>query len=278
MIRTSVTAAICVTLFLSLILPILLYIIYGVKNKGKGVWSAWLLGAAGFFVPQIIIRLPILNLLSMNQGFLSFAMEHYVLYSLLLALSAGLFETAGRYAVARFLSKQPGFERAIAAGLGHGGIEAILIVGMTYVNNLVYIFMIQSGSFDQAVEQAAQTGVDTSSLLLVKDALINSGPAVYYLAGYERLLTMIFHTALSLLMCYFVWKKKDLLGIALCVLLHGTLDFVVPLINGMSMGYIGNGISASAAYFLIYGFLTIAAVLSAAGILSIRKHWQKEPR
>lgn len=277
MIKTSVTTAVCVTLFISLILPILLYIIYGIKNKGKGVWTAWLLGAAGFFVPQILIRLPIVSLLSLNQGFLSFAMEHYVLYCLLLALSAGLFEAAGRYAVAKLMRRPSSvgltFERGVAAGLGHGGIEAILIVGMTYINNLAYIFMIQSGSFDQIVEQTAQMGVDTSSLLQVKETLVNSGPAIFYMAGYERLLTMVLHIALSLLMCYFVWKKKDLPGIAVCTLLHGTVDFVAPLINGMAAGYLGAGLSMSAAYILIYGFLTLTAALSVAGILYLKKRW-----
>lgn len=276
MIRTSVIIAVCVTLFISLVFPLLLYILYGVKNKGKGVWTAWLLGAAGFFVSQIIIRTPVLSLLSRKQGFLFFASKHYVLYCLILALSAGLFEAIGRYAVAKLMSKRLTFERGVAAGLGHGGIEAMLIVGMTYVNNLIYIFMFQSGSFDQFVERTAQLGVDANSLLVIRDTLIHSSPAIFYLAGYERLLTMILHVALSLLVCYFVRQKKDLWGILICVALHGTVDFVAPLINGMMTGLLGDGISTTVAYLLIYSFLTLAAALSIAGILSLKKRWQTE--
>lgn len=280
MIQTSVITAVCVTLFISFIFPLILYILYGIKNKGQGVWTAWLLGAAGFFVMQIIIRIPILSLLSLSQSFLDFATKHYVPYCLILALTAGLFEAAGRYAVAKIMSKRLTFRRSVAAGLGHGGIEAILIVGMTYVNNLVYIFMIRTGTFDRMVEQTAQLGVDTSALLTIKHTLEASGPAIYYLAGYERLLTMIFHVALSLLVCYFVRKKMDFCGIALCVALHGLVDFVAPLINGMAQGYLSPGgsytIPQSTAYILIYGFLTLVAALSIAGILLLKKRWPEE--
>ena len=92
-----------VTLFVSLILPIGLLIVYAVKNKGKGIWSAWLLGAAGFFVPQIVIRTPILTWLATKEGFVSFAQSHLLLYALLMAFTAGLFEMAGRLAAAKLM-------------------------------------------------------------------------------------------------------------------------------------------------------------------------------
>ena len=71
--------AMCVTLAVSLILPVVVLIVYGVKSKGEGVWSAWFLGAAGFFVMQIVIRIPILSLLTSNKGVIDFVGNHYVL-------------------------------------------------------------------------------------------------------------------------------------------------------------------------------------------------------
>ena len=56
---TTVFACI-ITLMVSLVLPIVVLIGLAVKNKKQGIVSAWLLGTAGFFVPQILIRLPIL--------------------------------------------------------------------------------------------------------------------------------------------------------------------------------------------------------------------------
>ena len=62
-----------ITLIISMIVPVLAVIIYSVKNKRKGVWLAWFIGAAGFFVMQIVIRTPVLSLLSLNEGFIEFA-------------------------------------------------------------------------------------------------------------------------------------------------------------------------------------------------------------
>ncbi len=274
MVGLSTITAVLVTLFISLILPVVLLIVYGVKNKKKGVWSAWFLGAAGFFVFQILIRLPILNVAALLPGYVEFAKNHYVWYCLILAFTAGLFEVAGRYIVARILKKKLTYERGIAAGLGHGGIEAMLIVGMTYVNNLIYIVMINTGSMDKLVEQMAAQGVDTGSFLAIKETLIHSGFLLYYLAGYERILTMVFHTALSLLVCYTVWKGKDLQGTLICLGLHTAADFVTPLLNGLSTEYLGNVISVNMAYLFVYAYLTAVAAGSVVLIRKIKKNWK----
>lgn len=264
---------VCITLCISVLLPVAVLIVYGVKNKGKGVWSAWFLGAAGFFATQIVIRLPVLNLLARNPEFAKFTMNHYVLYCLLLAFTAGLFEAIGRYTVAKLMGRRLTCTRGIAAGLGHGGIEAMLIVGLTYVNNLIYIIMINSGQFDIVVEQTRALGVDVSSLVAVKQLLIDTDASMYLLAGYERLLTMIFHVAMSLLLCYFVSRKKDVLGIALCIACHCTVDFVVPLINGLATPYLGNRISQTMAYAAVYVFLTAAAIMGTLLIKGIGRKW-----
>lgn len=275
MVSTSAIIAVCVTLFLTLILPFAVYIAYGMKNKGKGVWTAWLLGAAGFFVMQVIIRLPIVNVLSILPGFTLFVQKHYILYCLILAFTAGLFEVVGRYAVAKMLAKNLSFTKGIAAGLGHGGIEAVVLIGMTYINNLLYIIMINSGSYDTIIEQTAALGVDTSQLIAVREALLGTSAGMFYLAGYERILTMILHTALSLLVCYFVWKKKDILGIIICVVIHTIVDFASPVLSGLSTDYLGSVMSRNTAYVLIYIFLTLVAVGSVVVIWRIRKLWKE---
>lgn len=274
MVGISTIIAVCVTLFISLVLPFILYIGYGFKNRGMRIKQAWLLGAAGFFVLQNVIRIPILNLLSLNEGFISFATEHYVLYCLVLAFTAALFELVGRYVVAKIMSKNLTYERSIAAGLGHGGIEAILVIGMTYLNNLIYIIMINTGAFDEMLEETAALGVDTSSLVAIKEALIGRGAGIFLLAGYERILTMIAHVALSLVVCYFVAKKKDVLGIGICLVCHWMMDFISSLVSGMATEYMGNILSTRAAYAIIYIFLTVVAVVAVFAIRYLKKSWK----
>lgn len=274
MVSTSTLIAVVITFVISGILPLVIWIVYGVKNKGKGAFTAWLLGASGFFVMQMVIRIPILNMLALTAGFQSFVANHYVLYCFSASFTAGLFELIGRYAVAKILAKDLTYEKGFAAGFGHGGIEAIVLIGMTYINNMLYIGMINSGVFDGIVEQTATLGIDTTSLVAVKDALIHANSAVFLLAGYERILTMILHVALSLSVCYFVSKKQDIKGILICLTCHCLIDFVAPLVNGMATEYMGNVISQTTAYIIVYLFLTAVAVLSVVAILNIRKRWR----
>ncbi len=270
MVSTSSIIAICVTLFITLIGPLIVYAIYGLKNKGEGVWLAWLLGAAGFFVMQIVIRMPILSVLSLIPGFQTFAIENFLIYSLVLAFTAALFEVIGRFVVAKILSKSLTYKKSFAAGLGHGSIEAVFVVGMTYVNNLLYAVMINTGAFDGIVEQTAAMGVDTTSLLAIKDSLINTGAGMFYLAAYERFLTVICHIAMTMIVCYFVSRKEDMKGILICLLCHWALDFIAPVINAMATEYMGNVLPQTVAYVIVYIFLTAAAIASVVVIKNLK--------
>lgn len=274
MVSAATIVTVLITLFVTLVVPVIVYLIYGLKNKGKGVWTAWLLGAAGFFVFQIIIRTPIISIFSILPGFMDFVAEHYILYCLILAFTAALFEVAGRYIVAKILNKKLDYTRSFAAGLGHGSIEAIFIVGMTYVNNLIYIVMINTGSFDGIVEQTAAMGVDTTQLTVLKDSLVNTHSAVFLLAGYERVLTVLLHIALSMVVCYFVSRKKDFVGIGICILCHFAVDFIAPIVNGMATAYLGNVISTTTAYVIVYAFLTIVAAASVLTIKQLKRKWE----
>ena len=273
----SGTSILCmvITLVISLVLPIVLFVIYAVTHKRKKVASAWFLGAAGFFVLQMLIRIPILNVLSLLPGFQSFAEKYYVVYVLILGFTAGLFEVIGRLAVAKIMSRDLTYERSMAAGLGHGGIEAMLLVGMTYVNNLLYAMMINGDTYDMVVEQTASMGVDVSSLYAIKESLINTAPYLFLLAGYERILTMICHVAMTLLVCYFVSKKQTLKGVVISLILHTVLDSASGLFSGLSTPYMGSVISQTTGYVLIYGFLTIMAAVSVGIILTVRKKMQQ---
>lgn len=279
MVSTASMIAIIITLFITLIAPVIVWIIYGVKNKGKGVWKALALGAAGFVLLQMIIRMPILNIVSLVPGFGTFVAEYYVVYCLILAITAALFEVVARFGVAKILQKKINYEQGVAAGLGHGGIEAILIVGMTYINNLLYAIMINSGTFAQTIEAVAATdttGTAEAQLLAIQASLVEAPSYLFYLAGYERVLTVIFHTAMSLLVCYLVYKKKAVLGVSIAFVAHFLVDFIAPLINGLATPYLGSVISEGTAYVIIYSFLTVVAIASFVVIVMIGKKWKKE--
>lgn len=214
--------------------------------------------------------MPILTILQTTPAFIAFSTNHLFLFTFMLAFTAGLFELAGRFIVAKLMRSQLNYQRSFAAGLGHGGIEAMLLIGMTYLNNLLYIFMINGGTFDALVAEAAQSGMDVSALWLIKDSLIQSSPALFLLAGFERILAMICHLAMSLVVSYGIHTGKPLKGALVCLGIHTLID----LSAGINM-LLGTVLTQTAAYLLIYTILTAAAAVSVYIILNIRRRWQE---
>ena len=264
--RSASIVCILLTFVVSLILPPFFLVVYALRHKKQGIWSAWLLGALGFFVPQVLIRIPILTALSRTDGFIAFAQTHPLVYGFSLAFTAGLFEVVGRYAVARCLKKNLTYRRALAAGLGHGGIEAIIITGLVYVQNLVYLVMLQTGSLDALIAQAA----DPTALLAIKDGLMNTAWTLFLLAGFERLLAMTCHAAMSMLVCYGVHSGKAAPTI-FAFAMHVCMDCVASI----SL-MIGRGLSLAAAYTIIYILLTAFTVLAIVILKTIRARWAAE--
>ena len=272
MVSTATILACIFTLIVCMAFPGLLLILFALKYKKEKIFSAWLLGAAGFFVTQMVIRVPILMVLQNQSWFVAFSQKNLFLYAFALAFTAGLFELAGRFAVAKLMAKNLTFRRSLAAGLGHGGIEAMLLVGMTYVNNLIYIVMINSGAFEPLIAEAAAMGVDVTQLEMIKTQLISASPALFLLASLERVLTMVCHTAMSLIVCYGVASRKTLPCLLICLGIHTLLD----LTAGVAM--LANGsLNQFGMYLIIYLILALAAVLSLLMIRKLRSRWpQKE--
>lgn len=264
MIPSSTFIACFITLFLTLILPLLVLIIMGIKNKGKGIWSAWFLGAAGFFISQVVIRIPLLGIVSGMESVVVLSQEHFFLYVLILAFTAGLFELAGRFAAAKCLGKNRTFRRSLAAGLGHGGIESIVLVGLTYINNLVYLFLIQSGAFDAMIAQTEAMGVDPAQLIAVRDTLLQVSAPLFLAAGVERVLTMVSHAAMSVMVCYGVAAKRPLPWMLLCLGMHTLLDTTIA-----ATGFF----SQTIAYGIIYTCMTIMAVISIWILRKLSRRW-----
>ena len=261
-----------VTVIVALILPPVFAVAYALKNRKQGILSAWLLGALGFAVPQILIRMPVLQLLSANSGFVAFAQSHMILYGLGLAFTAGLFELAGRYAVALLLRKRLTCRRALAAGLGHGGIEAMFLIAcMGFLNNLVYMFLISTGRFDALVAQVAASGVDVSTLETIPQVLAATPAGMFLLAGFERLITMTCHAAMSMLVCYGVRGGRTWRCLRICLGVHTFLDSTACI----SM-FIGRGLSQPVAYTIIYAMLTAVCVVCILTIRELCRRWPSD--
>lgn len=271
-----------ITLFLSLVLPIAVFIRYGKAHKQKGIWMAGILGACGFTLLQIGIRLPVLSVIGAIPGFLTWVERNYILYCFLLAFTAGLFEVLARYGVAKILEKGKGltdslsYEIGFMAGIGHGGVEAVALVGVTYINNLLFTILVNTGAWDKIlglIQSSGQPAEAYEVYASIPATLIDTPWYLYLAGGYERVLTMVAHIAMTMVVFYFVRCKKDVIGILISLGWHTAIDFFVPLLNGFATDYLGNRISQNTAYILMYIVLTVIACIAIIVIIKLKKLW-----
>ncbi|MDR0671523.1 MAG: YhfC family intramembrane metalloprotease, partial [Oscillospiraceae bacterium] len=199
---------------LAVLFPAALWIFF--KARGKRVGLAVLAGGAGFFVPQMLIRIPILQLLASNQAWASFVAGSPLLSGAAYASSAALFETAGRFAALVLLRKRLSYDTALGAGLGHGGVESVGLIGVTYLNNIVLSVMANT-----------HTLPDIPALQPAIASLSGADPSLFLAAGAERVFTIFFHMALTAALCLCVMRGRTAAGLAVVFAAHFAFDFFV---------------------------------------------------
>lgn len=141
--------------------PVAAAIIWIVKKK-EPVTSI-LVGAAAFLLFALILEKPIQNVLAFPtaMGLPEHAVSRFlsanpVLLALVAGLFPGVFEETGRLiAFKTVLRKSRNRETPISYGIGHGGVEVILILGLTYIQYIAYAVMLNTGTFRSVVDQAA---------------------------------------------------------------------------------------------------------------------------
>ena len=109
-----------------------------------------------------------------------------------------------------------------------------------------------------------------TALLAIRDGLVNTPWALFLLAGFERLLAMTCHAAMSMLVCYGVHSGKAAPTIFAFVM-HACMDSVASI----SL-CIGKGLSLATAYTMIYILLMAFAVLAILILKNIRARWAAE--
>lgn len=247
MVNTFSIVFMAISMLICFLLPVALIIYFYKKHKINLI--AVLLGAIVFFVSQIAIRIPLLSILGKQQWYIEMSTNIYLI-ALFLALTAGIFEEVGRYIVMKlFMKKGLNWKNGIAFGIGHGGIEAIIIVGLTLLNYVVISMMINSGLFDSAIAATLPPAIAEQ----IRSTLVDT-PAINFLGGgFERTMTMIIQIAFSVMVLYAVKFKKPIY-LLYAILLHAAVDApTVILVNmGLNIWLTELYIAACAAVGLIY--------------------------
>ncbi|PJW19623.1 YhfC family intramembrane metalloprotease [Geobacillus thermodenitrificans] len=210
-------------LLVSLLVPLGL-VWYG-RKKGWLSWKALGIGALIFLVfSQVLEKALHIAVLEPGRPALK-GTESVTLFVLYAALAAGVFEEIGRYVGFRWLLKQKrSYGDGLSFGLGHGGVEAVLLGVLGAVNVIVLMSLIQSGVFDKTI--APSLPADQAEL--IKEQVLHTPLAMYVLGGLERLFALAVHVALSLLVLLGV-RKRQFRYVLYAILLHAALDVLPAL-------------------------------------------------
>ena len=260
MVDPGVITALIVNIIICFGLPLgcILYLVIAKKRAFIPV----LVGAAVFVVFQLFFRIPLLQYVLPTMPWYLDMAHHPWLYGIFLGLTAGLFEEGGRYLGYRtLLRKRTRWIDGFAFGVGHGGIEAITLVGVTNISSLVLALMINNGQFDQL---AAQMPADVAKQVVSQ--LTSLQPLEAYLGGIERIFAFVIQIALSLLVLIAVRERKlYIAGIA--VIAHTLVDapvVILPEVFGADI-------------YQIEMFVAAVAVLALVFIIASRWAFRKPP-
>lgn len=205
------------------------------KKRKKEPFSTVLVGAATFTLFALILEKPIQNIIAFptamglpDHAASLFLNAHPVLLALVAGLFPGVFEETGRLVAFRtVLRKRKNRETAISYGIGHGGFEVVLLLGITYIQNIAYSIMINSGTFQTVVDRvAAQDPGQLGSVAALVTALSTFSIADLGLAVVERVFAVMFHIGASMLVFQACRDRRRFWLYPAAVLLHTAMDFI----------------------------------------------------
>ena len=189
----AIVGVIC-SIVLSMGVPIALFIAGRVKLKAR--ISSFLIGAGTFLLFAMLLE-QLLHVLVIQFCGLN-AQSRPWLYYVYAALAAAVFEETGRLIAMKFwMKKWLDFPNALMYGIGHGGVEAILIGGLSGISNLVSMLMINSGAMQNTL--AALPAESANQTVSQLSALWTTPAPLFFVSGIERISAIILHIGLSLL-------------------------------------------------------------------------------
>ena len=208
--------AILFTLVFSIALPIGLMLYF---RKMGGKWITFLIGAATFFLFALILESVLHNLLFLTPLW-AILQGNIWLNGLYGGLAAGVFEETGRFlAFKLFLKDDREPVTALSYGIGHGGAEAILLVGLTMANNLILAVAVSAG------------GITDPAALELAGQLASTPAGMFLWAAFERFGAIILQLSLSVLVFAAVREPGKRWMFPAAVLIHAAVDFIAVVSN-----------------------------------------------
>lgn len=154
------------------------------------------LGMFCFTISQLILRIPILNILNNNLTVYNFNVLYPLLSGILITFSAGIFEETARFIFKdRLLMSNNLKSDAIFFGLGHSTMEILYIIFVGY-----------------------------ESFYFLESSII-------FITIYERIIATIIHVGMTVLIWNGFASNKKYKYLIIAIVLHGILDSLIAIVN-----------------------------------------------
>ena len=153
------------------------------------------------------------------------------LYALYGGLAAGLFEESGRFLAFRTVLRKyrENDADALMYGAGHGGIEAVVLLSLSMVSNIVISLLVNSGQ--SGLLTAALEGEELRKMEEGIRTLITAAPGAFLAGLIERASAVTLHLACSVLVWFGAKEKRWTALYPAAILLHALMDFIAALLS-----------------------------------------------
>ena len=217
------------TISLTILLPLAVAVAF--RRRFYAPWWLFLVGVLTFIGSQTY-HIPLNNWL-IQIGFLGPvdpADGQFVQTAVILGLSAGLSESIARavgYVILRSRKLAMSTKDSFMVGIGHGGIEAMIIGGVMVAGSIGALWAMRGTDL-------TTLGLTSEQLIAVeKQLVLFDQPWLAIVPVIERMLAMSLHVILSVL----VWQafnKRNVLYFVTAVLYHSTVDGLLVYVGGQT--------------------------------------------
>ena len=207
-----------------------LFLCWWAVKKHKANIATILIGAGVFVVFALVLESLVhqIVLKGPRGAAIPGNVRYYALYG---GLMAGLFEETGRFLAMKFLlKKEPTTAKAgVSYGLGHGGVEMMLLFGLTMISSFAMAVMINAGQTETLLSQVPAEAKD--QLVTQIDQIKDASAGSFLLGLWERFSALILQVSLSIL----VWAAARKGGkwfwlFPAAILLHALVDGIAVIL------------------------------------------------
>jgi len=234
-------ASMALSALIGLAIPVALYII--LRKKGANHLPFWT-GAVTFVLFALVLEQLVYSVLMKTPFWLTVSGNFWLL-GIFGGFMAGFFEETGRYIAMKTVlrKKRANDYNGLMYGAGHGGIEAVILLSVTMVINVVFSLQMNAG------RPSPFGGVDAAQ------QLINTPFWMMLVGAVERIAAVAIHVSLSVLVWFAAKDGKKFMLYPLAILLHLLVDAVAVILSRLGVNV---WLIEGAVYVMAIAFIFLA--------------------